>query len=86
MLKATDRIFKNLYNDHGWQIESGINIGDWKDTKDICHKGKDWIINEVKISELRGRGGAGFPTGLKLSFAPKKLGTRPHYLIINADG
>ena len=48
-------------------------------------KGRDWIINEVKISELRGRGGAGFPTGVKWSFAPKKVGSRPHYLVINAD-
>ena len=85
MLKDNDRIFKNLYNDFGWEIESAITIGDWKDTKEICSKGKEWIINEIKTSELRGRGGAGFPTGLKLSFAPKKQGTRPHYLVINAD-
>jgi NADH-quinone oxidoreductase subunit F len=85
MLEDKDRIFKNLYNDYGWQIESSIKIGDWKDTKEICSKGKEWIINEIKISELRGRGGAGFPTGLKLSFAPKEQGTRPHYLVINAD-
>ena len=85
MLKDSDRIFKNLYNDYGWQIESAIKVGDWKNTKEICSKGKEWIINEIKTSELRGRGGAGFPTGLKLSFAPKEQGTRPHYLVINAD-
>ncbi len=85
MLEDRDRIFKNLYNDHDWQIESSIKIGDWKDTKEICSKGKEWIINEIKTSELRGRGGAGFPTGLKLSFAPKEQGTKPHYLVINAD-
>jgi len=85
MLKDSDRIFKNLYNDYGWQIESAIKIGDWKNTKEICSKGKEWIINEIKTSELRGRGGAGFPTGLKLSFIPKEQGARPHYLVINAD-
>jgi len=85
MLKDSDRVFKNLYNDYGWQIESAIKIGDWKNTKEICSKGKEWIINEIKTSELRGRGGAGFPTGLKLSFTPKEQGTRPHYLVINAD-
>ena len=53
--------------------------------KNIISKGRDWIINEVKISELRGRGGAGFSTGLKWSFAPKEVGSRPHYLVINAD-
>ncbi len=85
MLEDRDRIFKNLYNDYGWQIESSIKIGDWKDTKEICTRGKEWIINEIKTSELRGRGGAGFSTGLKWSFAPKEVGSRPHYLVINAD-
>ena len=85
MLKDEDRIFKNLYNDFGWDISSSINRGDWSKTKDIILKGKEWIINEIKKSELRGRGGAGFPTGLKLSFAPKNIGLRPHYLVVNAD-
>ena len=73
MLKDEDRIFKNLYNDLGSDIESSQKRGDWSNTKDIIKKGREWIINEVKTSELRGRGGAGFPTGLKWSFAPKKL-------------
>ena len=85
MLKDEDRIFKNLYNDLGWDIDSAVNRGDWVETKDVISKGKEWIIKEIKDSELRGRGGAGFPTGLKLSFAPKQLGSRPHYLVINAD-
>ena len=79
MLKDEDRIFKNLYNDLGWDIQSSIKRGDWFQTKDIILKGKEFIIKEIKNSELRGRGGAGFPTGLKLSFAPKELGERPHY-------
>ena len=85
MLKPSDKIFKNLYNEFGWEIDNAINRNDWKDTKDIISKGREWIINEVKSSELRGRGGAGFPTGLKWSFAPKEVGSRPHYLVINAD-
>ena len=85
MLKDEDRIFKNLYNDLGWNIEKAIARGDWSNTKEILKKGKEWIINEIKNSQLRGRGGAGFPTGLKLSFAPKENGSRPHYLVINAD-
>ena len=85
MLKDEDRIFKNLYNDFDWNIESSVNRGDWSDTKELIIKGKAWIIKEIKDSELRGRGGAGFPTGLKLSFTPKEIGSRPHYLVINAD-
>ena len=70
MLKDEDKIFKNLYNKFGWEIENSLKIEDWKDTKIIIAKGREWIINEVKTSELRGRGGAGFSTGLKWSFAP----------------
>ena len=86
MLQDKDRIFTNLYGDSGRDIKSAKARGDWKDTKEIIAKGKDWVINEVKISELRGRGGAGFPTGVKWSFAPKEVKPgRPHYLVINAD-
>ena len=86
MLKDEDRIFKNLYNDFGNDLIIGSKKrGDWCNTKEILEKGRDWIINEIKASELRGRGGAGFPTGLKWSFAPKEIGSRPHYLVINAD-
>ena len=85
MLEDKNRIFQNLYNDLGEDLVSAQKRGDWLNTKEICLKGKDWIINEIKTSELRGRGGAGFPTGLKWSFAPKEIGSRPHYLVINAD-
>ena len=85
MLKKEDKIFKNLYNEFGWEIENSIKRDDWNDTKNIISKGRDWIISEIKASELRGRGGAGFSTGLKWSFAPKEVGSRPHYLVINAD-
>ena len=77
MLKDQDRIFKNLYNDLGSDIASSQKRGDWVDTKELTSKGRDWIINEIKDSQLRGRGGAGFPTGLKWSFAPKEVGSRP---------
>lgn len=45
--------------------------GDWYMTKEIVLKGRDWIIDQMKKSGLRGRGGAGFPSGLKWSFMPK---------------
>ena len=85
MLKGENKIFKNLYNEQGWELENALKRDDWLDTKKIIDKGRDWIINEIKASELRGRWGAGFSTGLKWSFAPKKVGSRPHYLVINAD-
>ena len=59
MLKDDDRIFKNLYNDINSDLEGALKIGDWSKTKEIISKGRDWIINEIKLSELRGRGGAG---------------------------
>ena len=63
MLRDEERIFTNLYNDLGPDISSALKRGDWKNTSEIIKKGKEWIINEIKLSELRGRGGAGFSTG-----------------------
>lgn len=85
MLRDRDRIFTNLYGMRDWRLAAARKRGDWDDTKDLLAKGRDWIIDEVKKSELRGRGGAGFPTGLKWSFMPKESGDRPAYLVINAD-
>ncbi len=69
---------------HDWRLAGARARGDWDGTKDLLAKGRDWIVEEVKNSGLRGRGGAGFPTGLKWSFMPKSSG-RPHYLVVNAD-
>jgi len=85
MLEDKDRIFKNLYGLHDWGLEGARARGAWDGTKAMLEKGRDWIINEVKTSGLRGRGGAGFPTGLKWSFMPKQFDGRPHYLVVNAD-
>jgi NADH-quinone oxidoreductase subunit F len=85
MLSDKDRIFTNLYGIHDYRLKGAKARGDWDGTKDIIAKGRDWIIEEMKTSGLRGRGGAGFPTGLKWSFMPKEVGARPHYLVVNAD-
>jgi NADH-quinone oxidoreductase subunit F len=85
MLSDKDRIFTNLYGIHDFRLKGARARGDWDGTKDIIAKGRDWIIEEMKTSGLRGRGGAGFPTGLKWSFMPKEVGARPHYLVVNAD-
>jgi NADH-quinone oxidoreductase subunit F len=84
MLQDQDRIFKNLYGLHGWQLPAARGRGAWDGTKDIIARGHDAIIEEIKASGLRGRGGAGFPTGLKWSFMPKD-DPRPSYLAVNAD-
>src|SRR4051794_27652478 len=85
MLRDEDRIFTNLYGFEDFGLDAARARGDWDNTKDLILKGRDWIINETKESGLRGRGGAGFSTGLKWSFMPKQTGDRPHYLVINAD-
>ena len=78
-------MFTNLYGFEPFNLDAAKKRGDWRDTKEIMAKGRDWIIEEMKTSGLRGRGGAGFPTGLKWSFMPKEVTDRPHYLVINAD-
>ncbi|HEY5208872.1 MAG TPA: NADH-quinone oxidoreductase subunit NuoF [Stellaceae bacterium] len=84
MLADKDRIFTNLYGQYDWNLAGARARGDWDGTKELILKGRDWLVNEVKNSGLRGRGGAGFPTGLKWSFMPKQS-DRPCYLVINAD-
>src|SRR3984893_13978144 len=85
MLADKDRIFTNLHGIHGGRLAGARARGAWDNTKSILDKGHDSIIDEMKKSGLRGRGGAGFPTGLKWSFMPKEVKDRPHYLVVNAD-
>jgi NADH-quinone oxidoreductase subunit F len=68
MLADQDRIFTNIYGQEPYSLDYAKKRGDWDGTKDILAKGRDWIIEEMKKSGLRGRGGAGFPTGMKWSF------------------
>jgi len=84
MLHDRDRIFTNLYGERPWNLEAARRRGDWDGTKHIILKGRDWLVKEMKESGLRGRGGAGFPTGLKWSFMPKQA-DGPVYLVVNAD-
>ena len=85
MLNKKDRIFNNLYGLKGNGLKTAFKLGDWSESKEIIAKGKDWILKQVKDSGLRGRGGAGFPSGLKWSFMPAKTEYKPNYLVVNAD-
>ena len=86
MLDDKDRIFTNVYGFQPWQLESARQRGDWDDTKALMLRGQDQIIEDIKASGLRGRGGAGFPTGMKWSVMPKEPRPgKPGFLLINAD-
>src|SRR6478735_10954935 len=63
----------------GW-----VKRGGYEALRKALGRSREALIEEVKASGLRGRGGAGFPTGLKWSFMPKEV-TKPHYLVCNAD-
>ena len=83
-LKDEDRIFTNIYGLHDKSLKGAMKRGHWSGTKNFIKKGPEWVVDQIKASGLRGRGGAGFPTGLKWSFMPKN-DDRPSYLVINAD-
>ncbi|MGQ0590011.1 MAG: NADH-quinone oxidoreductase subunit NuoF [Sphingosinicella sp.] len=86
MLADKDRIFTNVYGFQPWGLKAAQQRGDWDDNKSLMAKGQDSIIEEIKASGLRGRGGAGFPTGMQWSFMPKEPAPgRPNFLVINAD-
>jgi NADH dehydrogenase (ubiquinone) flavoprotein 1 len=72
-LRDQDRIFQNLYGRYPPDLKHAQKMGDWHKTKEILLKGHDWIIGEIKTSGLRGRGGAGFPSGLKWVCISRKL-------------
>jgi NADH-quinone oxidoreductase subunit F len=84
MIKKDNIIFKNLYGRDDPFLKSAMKRGDWKDTKKILKKTPQDIISIIKESGLRGRGGAGFSTGMKWDFMPKSR-DKQHYLVINAD-
>jgi len=84
-LADEDRIFTNIYGRHDWRLKGALSRGQYYKTKEILLKGHDWILDEIKKSGLRGRGGAGFPSGLKWSFMNKPSDGRPKYLVVNAD-
>lgn len=84
MLNPKDRLFTNLNGSESWILTAAQKRGDWHQTKDFLKKGSAWILDQVRDSGLRGRGGAGFATGMKWHFVPEQS-DQPVYLIVNAD-
>lgn len=84
-LSDEDRVFTNIYGRHDWRLKGAMARGQYYKTKEILLKGHEWILDQIKKSGLRGRGGAGFPSGLKWSFMNKPSDGRPKYLVVNAD-
>ena len=72
-LADQDRIFTNLYGEQDWRLVDALKRGDWHRTKDILWMGPDWIVQEMKDSGLRGRGGAGFPVGPEVVLHAEEL-------------
>ncbi|MCY3597332.1 MAG: NADH-quinone oxidoreductase subunit NuoF, partial [Rhodospirillales bacterium] len=85
-MRDADRVFSNLDGTADAGLAAARQRGDWDDTRALVRRGREAIQGTIRDSGLRGRGGAGFSTGLKWSFMPKEPAPgRPHYLIVNAD-
>ena len=84
MLKRTNYLSRRYDLPEGWKIEQYEKDGGYKQARRALRMKREDIVEEVKKANLRGRGGAGFPMGVKWSFMPPK-GDKPHYLVVNAD-
>lgn len=85
MLAEQDKIFTNLHGQDDWGLKGALKRGIWNRADEFLKMERAAIVTVVKDSGLRGRGGAGFSTGMKWSFMPPNDGKRPHYLVVNAD-
>jgi NADH-quinone oxidoreductase subunit F len=77
-------LFRNVWKENSQALETYRSGGGYSKLEKHLRTSPDEIIETVKRSNLRGRGGAGFPTGLKWSFLPKDS-PKPRYLCVNAD-
>ena len=86
MTQMNEVCFATLQFDEPWTLENYYNVGGYEAWKRIINEKipPDKVIEEIKASGLRGRGGAGFPTGLKWSFMPRNY-NGPKYVVCNSD-
>lgn len=85
MLQTQNKIFQNLDGSQGRDLGAARARGDWDGIRELITKGADWIKEEIEVSGLRGRGGAGFATAKKWELLPSDPQGKPIYLIVNAD-
>jgi NADH-quinone oxidoreductase subunit F len=78
------RIVSQRFGKGATDIETYLKLDGYKAVQKALQMTPEAIINEVKTSNLRGRGGAGFPTGMKWSFVPKES-AKPKYILVNGD-
>lgn len=83
---ANEVCFRTLDLDTPWSLEAYESVGGYSSLRKIIAGELDYekIIDELKLSALRGRGGAGFPTGLKWSFMPRNMPGQK-YVVCNSD-
>ena len=84
MLKRTDYLTKNYGKPEGWRLTAYERIGGYLAARKALDMQPEAVVEEIKKAHIRGRGGAGFDCGLKMSFMPK-VSDKPHYLVVNAD-
>ena len=77
-------VLKRRFGQGATNIDKYIELDGYKAVQKAIAEGPEWIINTMKASGLRGRGGAGFPTGMKWSFVPK-VSEKPKYVLVNGD-
>src|ERR1039458_4183065 len=78
------KIVSRRFGQDAARIDRYLELGGYASVRKCLELGPEWIINEMKASGLRGRGGAGFPTGMKWSFVPKQS-AKPKYVLVNGD-
>ena len=78
------KVVSRRFGQGATDIDRYIELDGYKAVRQAIEQGPDWIIAQMKASNLRGRGGAGFPTGMKWSFVPKQS-EKPKYVLVNGD-
>lgn len=78
------RVVSQRFGQGAAEIDRCLKLGGYAAVRKALEMGADNVINEVKTSNLRGRGGAGFPAGMKWSFVPKQS-AKPKYILCNGD-